>query len=110
MENPKKTKGDASGGDPELRERYKWRLMYRVEYTYPDYVQHLINLLDERIKQEREIFNKNTELMKGYKRELRAFNLQQVIKEHENKIAPLYEAKNRILSNAIPLKITIIED
>lgn len=84
--------------------------MYRVEYTYSHDVQRALDLLDEMIEQERESLNKSIELTEKYKGELWAFNIQQVIENYENTVAPLREAKGRILNNALPLKITIIKD
>lgn len=85
--------------------------MYRVEYTYPDSVQQTLDHLDRLIAQEQENLNKRVESIEGGgKGELWAFSLQQIAKEHSRIVAPLYEAKSRILNNAMPLRITITKD
>lgn len=84
--------------------------MYKVEYTYPDSVQQALDYLDKLIEEERECLNKKVESIEGCKGEFWAFNLQQIAEEHSRMVAPLYEAKNRILNNAMPLRITITKD
>lgn len=78
-----------------------------VEYVYPDNVQAVLAEIEAGVKREKEWLAKQFECTKGETGYAESLNMQFILNEYDNRVAPLIEAKSRIINNVLPMQIII---
>lgn len=80
-----------------------------VKYVYPANVQATLDEIDKGIKYENERLSKQFECTRNDTGYAASLNMQLILNEYDNRVAPLIEAKSRILNNVPPMQIIITE-
>lgn len=80
-----------------------------VKYVYPANVQAMLDEIDKGIKYENERLSKQFECTRNDTGYAASLNMQLILNEYDNRVAPLIEAKSRILNNVPPMQIIITE-
>lgn len=78
-----------------------------VKYVYPANVQAVLDEIDKGIEHENERLAKQFESTKTDTGCAASLNMQLILNDYDNRVAPLFEAKSRIVNNVLPMQIII---
>lgn len=78
-----------------------------VKYVYPANVQAMLDEIDKGIKYENERLAKQFECIKNDTGYAESLNMQIILNNYNDRVAPLIEAKSRILNNVPPMQIIL---